>query len=43
MQALIIRTYIDSPTVGGGKKTFNAPIALTQLENQASRFRALCH
>ena len=29
------QTYIDSPTADGGKKTFNAPIAHTQLENHA--------
>ena len=29
------QTYIDSPTADGGKKTFNTPIAHTQLENHA--------
>ena len=43
MQALIIRTYIDSPTMDGGKKTFNAPIAYTLFEDHAPWFGALRH
>ena len=43
MQALILRMYIDSPTVDGGKKTFNAAIAHTQLEDHASWFGDLRH